>query len=183
MDTSDLIIDYRESDFADSIRALLPKGEYWQEVENQALTNLIEGMAQDFKTTHDEIELSLLTELKSELFGWKISDYQALLFEVAGEQSGTVYDDVETPNLIYVSLSSSSRASAREAWKAFEDKRLPHTDIQWLYNSETVLYVQALNYQVTRNIHQYEVCPTIEHFTGLANARHIRTTHTHEVTQ
>ncbi|MGR5209341.1 hypothetical protein ACPV4A_02235 [Vibrio rotiferianus] len=183
MDTSDLIIDYSASDFADSIRALLPKGEYWQEVENKELTNLIDGMAQDFKTTHDEVELSLLAELKDDLFGWKISDYQALLFEVAGKESGTVYDSVAKPNLIYVSLKSSSRSNAVSAWKAFEEKRLPHTDIQWLYSNESTLYVQATNYQVTRNIHQHQVCPTIEHFTGLANARHIRTTHIHEVTQ
>ncbi|MCW4444013.1 hypothetical protein OHV10_06945 [Vibrio splendidus] len=183
MDTSDLIVDYSESDFADSIRSLLPKGEYWQEAENQELTRLIEGMAQDFKVTHDEVELSLLAELKDDLFGWKISDYQALLFEVAGKQSGTVYDEVAEPNLIYVSLKPSSRSSAGDAWKAFEDKRLPHTDIQWLYNNETTLYVQAVNYQFTRNIHQYEICPTFEHFTEVANARHVRTIHTHEVTQ
>lgn len=183
MDTSDLIVDYSESDFADSIRSLLPKGEYWQETENQELTRLIEGMAQDFKVTHDEVELSLLAELKDDLFGWKISDYQALLFEVAGKQSGTVYDEVAEPNLIYVSLNSSSRSDAGEAWQAFEEKRLPHTDIQWLYNNETTLYVQAVNYQFTRNIHQYEICPTFKHFTEVANARHVRTTHTHEVTQ
>ena len=183
MDTSDLIVDYSESDFADSIRSLLPKGEYWQEAENQELTRLIEGMAQDFKVTHDEVELSLLAELKDDLFGWKISDYQALLFEVAGKQSGTVYDEVAEPNLIYVSLKPSSRSCAGDVWKAFEDKRLPHTDIKWLYNNETTLYVQAVNYQFTRNIHQYEICPTFEHFTEVANARHVRTIHTHEVTQ
>lgn len=183
MDTSDVIIDYSESDFADAIRALLPKGEYWQETENQKLTNLIEGMAKDFKVTHDEIELSLLAELKDDLFGWKINDYQALLFDIAGKGSGAVFDDINKPNLIYVSITPSSRNNANDAWQAFEKYRLPHTEIQWIYNNETTLFYQAVNYQIVKNIHQYEICPTIDYFNGYANARHIRTIHTHEVTQ
>ena len=181
MDTSDLVTDYSTSDFADAIRALLPKGDYWQETENKELKNVIEGMAQDFKTTHDEVALSLLSKLKGDLFGWKISDYQALLFDVAGAESGKVYDDVTEPNLIFVSLAS--RSNVAEAWQAFEEKRLPHTDIQWLYNNQATLYLQAANYQITRNTHQHQICPTAELDTELANARHIRTTHTHEVTQ
>lgn len=182
MDTSELIIDYTESDFSGAIRSLLPKGQYWQEADNLELTQLIQAMAIDFKATHDDIELSLLTELKESLFGWKISDYQALLFDVSGTESGTVYDDVATPNLIYVSLNSSARKTAGEAWKAFEEKRLPHTDIKWLYINETTLFQQVANYQYSQNFHEYEVCQTLETYSEFANARHILNVTAHEVT-
>ena len=129
MDTADLIIDYSEGDFAEAIRLLLPKGEYWQEAENQALTNTIEGMAADFKATHDDIELSLLTDLKNSLFGWKIKDYQVLLNEIGS--IGTVYDDSKEPNLIKIDLLSYDND---KAFVVFEEKRLPHTDFAWLYS-------------------------------------------------
>ncbi|ODS04301.1 hypothetical protein [Vibrio scophthalmi] len=128
MDTSDLIIEYSEGDFADAIRVLLPKGEYWQEADNPELTNTIEGMAADFKATHDEIELSLLTDFRERSFGWKLSDYQTLLNEIGSV--GTVYDDLNTPNLIKVDLFSYDND---KAYAAFEEKRLPHTDFAWIY--------------------------------------------------
>ncbi|WED29883.1 hypothetical protein L3V77_20980 [Vibrio sp. DW001] len=157
MDTTDVIIDYSAADFADAIRLLLPRGDYWQEADNQALTNTIEGMAIDFKATHDDIELSLLTNFEARLFGWKISDYQALLFSKAGKESGQVYDSAHTPNLIYVSLKDGARNNARQAWTAFEQKRLPHTEITWIYNSEMAHYHQIANARHIRNLHQYEV--------------------------
>lgn len=79
MDTSDLIIEYSGGDFADAYRGLLPQGEYWQDTENAELTNTINGIAKDFKKTHDDIELSLLTEFEEQGFGWKIRDYQSYL--------------------------------------------------------------------------------------------------------
>jgi len=159
VDTADLIIDYSAADFADAIRLLLPKGDYWQEADNQALTNTIEGMAIDFKITHDDIELSLLTDFEGNLFGWKISDYQALLFSKAGKDSGQVYDKRETPNLIYVSLNDDARNNALQAWSAFEQKRLPHTEITWIYNSKIDYHHQIANGRHIRNLHQYEVTP------------------------
>ncbi|MBA5760852.1 hypothetical protein H2O73_00740 [Vibrio sp. 404] len=128
MDTSDLIIEYSEGDFADAIRVLLPKGEYWQEVDNPELTNTIKGMAVDFKVTHDEIELSLLTEFREQSFGWQLSDYQALLNEIGSV--GKVYDDVTAPNLIKVDLFSYDND---KAYAVFEEKRLPHTEFAWIY--------------------------------------------------
>lgn len=128
MDTSQLIIEYSEGDFADAIRVLLPQGEYWQEADNPELTNTIEGMAADFKITHDEIELSLLTELRELSFGWKLSDYQTLLNEIGSV--GTVYDDVNNPNLIKVDLFSYDND---KAYAVFEEKRLPHTECAWIY--------------------------------------------------
>ncbi|MCG6357669.1 hypothetical protein K6U58_03555 [Vibrio fluvialis] len=131
MDTSSVIIDYSAEDFAQAIRALLPKGQYWQEADNPELTSLIEAMATDFKATHDDIELSLLTDFKEALFGWKISDYQALLTESGGV--GRVYDDKATPNLIKIDLYSYDNNAA---FAAFEEKRLPHTEFHWLYPLE-----------------------------------------------
>ncbi|EKO3397746.1 hypothetical protein OI845_000594 [Vibrio fluvialis] len=131
MDTSSVIIDYSAEDFAQAIRALLPKGQYWQEADNPELTSLIEAMAIDFKATHDDIELSLLTDFKEALFGWKISDYQALLTENGGV--GRVYDDKATPNLIEIDLYSYDNNAA---FAAFEEKRLPHTEFHWLYPLE-----------------------------------------------
>ncbi len=157
MDTSDLIIQYSAGDFADAIRGLLPEGEYWQDLENEELTNVINGMAQDFKQTHDDIELSLLTEFEEQLFGWKISDYQGLLNSTAGDQSGLVFDDVSNPNLIYGSLFGSFRHHSIEAWKAFEKYRLPHSEIAWIYHSDFSVHHQMANYRHIRNLHKYEV--------------------------
>ncbi len=157
MDTSSVIVEYSADDFADATRALLPKGAYWQETENAELTNVIEALGVDFKATHDDIELSLLTEFEEGLFGWKLQDYQGLLAATAGENSGEVYDDSATPNLIYVSLSDDYRGSCKQAWEAFEEKRLPHTEITWIYNSVLNVHHQLANYRHIRNLHTYEV--------------------------
>ncbi|WP_076589686.1 hypothetical protein [Vibrio ostreicida] len=157
MDTSDLIIEYSEGDFADAYRELLPKGEYWQDTENAELANTINGIAKDFKKTHDDIELSLLTEFEEKGFGWKISDYQGLLNTVASPQSGRVFDEVTTPNLIYASLYDSFRQFSLKTWQAFEKYRLPHTEIAWIYHSSLDVNHQISNSRHIRNLHKYEV--------------------------
>ncbi|WP_295898971.1 hypothetical protein [uncultured Vibrio sp.] len=128
MDTADLIIQFSAGDFADATRSLLTKGEYWQDIENEDLANVINGMAKDFKQTHDDIELSLLTELVEQQFGWKIRDYQSLLTTMGS--NGVVYDDISNPNLIKIDLFSYDNDAA---FKALEAKRLPHTEFHWLY--------------------------------------------------
>ncbi|ODS09761.1 hypothetical protein [Vibrio scophthalmi] len=128
MDTTELIVEYSAGDFAQSIRQLLPKGKYWQESENRELTNLIDGIATDFKQTHDDIELSLLGQKDEELFGWKLVNYQRLLNEIGS--IGTVYDDINNPNLIKIDLFSYDND---KAYAAFEEKRLPHTEFAWVY--------------------------------------------------
>ncbi|OCH17002.1 hypothetical protein [Aliivibrio logei] len=152
MDTTGLIIEYSNEDFAHAVRQLLPKGNYWQDSDNVDLSNLIAGMGADFKVTHDEVQLALLTEFKGNLFGWRLSDYQALLIQDGAK--GTVYDDINQPNLIFVSLEPNLRSE--KAWHDFEEVRLPHTRIQWVYNASTTVHMQ------------------------LGNARYIRHTHTHE---
>lgn len=152
MDTTGLIIEYNNEDFTHAVRQLLPKGKYWQDSANVDLSNLIAGMGADFKVTHDEVQLALLTEFKGNLFGWRLSDYQALLIQDGAK--GTVYDDINQPNLIFVSLEPNLRSE--KAWHDFEKVRLPHTRIQWVYNASTTVHMQ------------------------LGNARYIRHTHTHE---
>lgn len=157
MDTSELIVEYRVGDFAQSIRQLLPKGKYWQESENRELANLIDGVATDFKQTHDDIELSLLNPPNETLFGWKIIDYQNLLNNVAGKGSGFVFDEVQQPNLIYVIIEDGFRGLCIQAWQAFEKERLPHTEIAWIYHSNLDVHHQMANFRHIRNLHQYEV--------------------------
>ncbi|MFA0057928.1 hypothetical protein AB4407_07770 [Vibrio sp. 10N.261.46.E11] len=128
MDTADLIINYSAGDFENAYRGLLPKGEYWQDTENVELANTIKGMAKDFKQTHDDIELSLLTEFEEQQFGWKISDYQRLLMTMGSK--GVVFDEVANPNLIKINLFSYNNDAA---FKALEEKRLPHTEFHWIY--------------------------------------------------
>ncbi|OCH43728.1 hypothetical protein [Aliivibrio fischeri] len=153
MDTSDLIVDHSEADFADAIRALLPQGDYWLEADNTELTNTILGMAADFKVTNDEVQLALLTDFNESLFGWKLSDYQALLISSGGQ--GVVSDTRTEPNLIYVSLASNERCE--KAWFEFEKVRLPHTEIQWIYNSTINVHTQVANARHTRTLYQHEV--------------------------
>ena len=129
MDTSKLTIEYKEEDFAHAYRELLPKGEYWQDKNNTELTNTINGIAKDFKKTHDDIELSLLGQFKQQEFGWKISDYQSLLNSM--NSKGTVKDEKNRPNLILIELDSYDN---ERAIQAFEQVRLPHTELNWLYD-------------------------------------------------
>lgn len=153
MDTSDLITEYSEQDFALAVRQLLPAGQYWQDVDNLELSNLIAGMGAEFKIVHDEVQLALLDELKGQLFGWRISDYQALLIEC--DALGAVYDNLASPNLIFVSLAPNERSE--KAWLEFEKVRLPHTSIEWLYNATINVQTQIANARHIRNVHKYEV--------------------------
>ena len=153
MDTGDLIVDYSEGNFAYAIRALLPEGEYWQDADNAELTNVILGMAIDFKVTSDEIQLALLSDFSERLFGWKLSDYQALFISSGGK--GEVTDERAKPNLIYVSLATNERCE--NAWFEFEKVRLPHTEIEWIYNTAIDVQTQIANARHIRNVNQYEV--------------------------
>lgn len=157
MDTTKLITQYSCNDFAQSIRQLLPQGNYWQEAENLDLSNLIDGMAIDFKATHDDIELSLLGSAEHQLFGWRLSDYQNLLDSITRKDGGKVSDNPSTPNLIYAALNDKARVYSQKAWQEFEKKRLPHTDIEWRFHSRVNYYHQLANYRHIRNLHSYEV--------------------------
>lgn len=149
MDIRELVVDYSASDFADAVRQLLPKGQYWQEKENEELNTLIAGIGEEFLHVHDEVQLNLLTEIRTVLFGWRINDYQALLYTYV---DGLVYDDITTPNMIYVSLENNIRSE--QAWREFEEKRLPHTEIHWCYTAATTLHIQAASARHIFNLHK-----------------------------
>ena len=153
MDSSELIIHYTASDFAQALRALLPKGKYWQDPENVDLRQLIEGMGEDFKITHDEIQLSFLNDMNDGLFGWRISDYQTLLDTYS---AGRVYDNISTPNLISVELSIREQ-SAYDAWLNFERKRLPHTDINWILNTRSQLIANFATFRYIKKYTRYDL--------------------------
>ncbi|CAH7324327.1 conserved hypothetical protein [Vibrio chagasii] len=157
MDTSHLIIEYRAGDFSEVFRQLLPKGDYWQDTESEVLAQVIGGLAKDFKQTHDDIELSLLSDLDKQPFGWKISDYQDLLNTIVGQGRGRVFDDASQPNLICGWLDDLNRNMGEKAWQAFESHRLPHTEIAWIYRSMLEVQHQMANYRHIRNVHEYEV--------------------------
>lgn len=157
MDTAKLITQYSSGDFALSIRQLLPQGSYWQEVDNPELSSVIDAMAIDFKATHDDIEISLLGSADYQLFGWRLPDYQGLLDGIVGPNGGCVSDKPSTPNLICASLNDEVRAYSAKAWEEFETKRLPHTDIEWRFNSRVNYYHQLASYRHIRNQHSYEV--------------------------
>ncbi|MEC4728167.1 hypothetical protein HWQ46_21760 [Shewanella sp. D64] len=131
MDTSDLIIDRNDDDFANAVRQLLPKGQYWQDSTNTELNNLIAGMGADFKVTHDEVQLALLAEVDNELFGWRLADYQHLMTETGAR--GNVVDDPAFPNLITVNVDASWPYD--KVMPAFIEVRLPHTDFHWILDA------------------------------------------------
>ena len=130
MDTADLIIERSDEDFAHALRQLLPQGQYWQDPTNSELNNLIAGMGADFKVTHDEVQLALLTEFDTELFGWRLKDYQRLMAEHG--VNGLVSDSSDTPNLITVMVDASKDYNPMV--NAFNQERLPHTEFQWLFD-------------------------------------------------
>ncbi|MBE8578676.1 hypothetical protein [Vibrio sp. OPT18] len=130
MDIADFLTSYSEEGFTQALRQLLPKGAYWQEAENIELERLLQGMAADFKATHDDLHLGILIAEPEPLFGWKLSDYRRLMKE--HDITGEVFDDKERPNLILVALDASQ--PYQKMLKAFEEIRLPHTSLFWLFD-------------------------------------------------
>lgn len=130
---------YTVEDFRNSVKQLLPPGQYWQpETETDDLKNLIDSIAEELHTTHEETKLSVLFTVDNSLFGWKISDYQSLLN--TNGINALVWDDVVTPNVIYIKLLTTY--NLLETFNQIEGYRLPHTIINWGF--EVVLGMQAI---------------------------------------
>ncbi len=147
------VTQYSEADFLQVLRSLLPKGKYWQAMDNQELTQVLEALAAEFKRVHDDVQLALLTENKNELFGWKLSDYHRLLVELGVD--GEVTDRIETPNIIYVSLGANERSE--QALDEVEAVRLPHTLIYWSFCTQAELIANVATARHVRNYHRHEV--------------------------
>ena len=182
MDTSDLIVEYSDDDFALVIRHLLPKGKYWQDPDNTELTHLIAGMGAEFKVTHDEVQLALLTDLSGNLFGWRLADYRQLMADHG--IAGKVYDEQSTPNLISIYVDASQSYQAMMA--AFNKTRLPHTKFHWILDATASvddLIVRLGGYQ--KNIYHTRIGPKPPQpiVNGLANtAPYITVFETYEIT-
>lgn len=182
MDTSDLITEYTATDFSLALRQLLPQGHYWQDVDNIELSALIAGIGADFKMTHDEIQLALLTELDSNLFGWRLADYQKLMAKYG--IVGKVNDSSSTPNIISIHLDPSQ--SYKKMMAGFDVVRLPHTQFHWILNAlESVddLVGKMGGYQ--KNIYHMRIGPKEAQsaINSIANAApYVMTFETYEIT-
>lgn len=130
---------YSTDDFKQALQKLLPPGEYWQnQTPDTDLDKLLTAIATEFKTTHDETKLSVLLTIDKSLFGWKLSDYQALLNEQGIES--TVTDNSATPNIIYIEVVNLE--DLFETFNMIESLRLPHTEIMWV--KKTYLGLKAI---------------------------------------
>ncbi|GIC79488.1 hypothetical protein [Moritella sp. F3] len=182
MDTSELIIEYSAADFTLALRQLLPQGHYWQDADNMELSALIAGMGADFKMTHDEIQLALLTENDSNLFGWRLADYQTLMADYA--IVGKVNDSSSTPNIISIYLDPSQ--PYKKMMAGFDAVRLPHTQFHWVLNAlESVddLVVRVGGYQ--KHIYHMRIGPKASQnvVNSFANtAPYVTTFETYEIT-
>ena len=140
---------YSKDDFKQAVSALLPAGEYWQYEKGDQLDGLLEGMATEFKTIHDETKINLLDQTNNNLSGWKLADYQTILDE--NEIAGTVYDDSSTPNLIYIDIDHSQAAG--NLMQELDEYRLPHTAFCFTYNYKCPLYVAVVHNNLQINHH------------------------------
>jgi len=128
---------YSADDFKQAAAALLPPGEYWQYEAGEPLDNLLCALGQEFKTTHDETQLSILYPIDNGGAGWKLADYQTILG--THKITGTVSDNSATPNLIYIEIAPEMVAG--ELMKTLENYRLPHTAFCWTLKQKQTLHI------------------------------------------
>lgn len=122
--------EYRVDDYRHALERLLPPGKYWQEIEKHSdLDKLLYAVAEEFKTTADDVKLNLLFQFDNTLQGWKLSDYQAILD--TNNIDGTVSDHPDTPNIIYLQLNSTQ--DLFPVFQHLEAYRLPHTQLNWKF--------------------------------------------------
>ncbi|BBN59305.1 hypothetical protein [Hydrogenovibrio marinus] len=97
--------EYTLQDYRNAVEKLFPPGKYWEQPEDDSdLDNLYWAIAQEWKTTADELKTNILFGANNTLFGWKISDYQRLLDENGID--GTVFDDKSMPSYIYFNINN-----------------------------------------------------------------------------
>jgi hypothetical protein len=128
---------YSKDNFKQAVSALLPAGQYWQYEQGDQLDDVLEGMAAEFKTIHDETKLNILYVPDNSNTGWKLSDYQTLLN--TSEVVGQVYDESETPNLIYIDFEAGFMVG--DLMKKLDSYRLPHTAFCCTYAHQRIVYV------------------------------------------
>ena len=139
--------DYSAGDFKQATAALLPPGEYWQYEKNDELDLLLSAVGEEFKKTHDEIQINILNQGNNIASGWKISDYQTLLN--SNYIVGTVYDNSATPNLIYIDMSANQTAGG--VIKSLDEYRLPHTAFCCTVKHQKTMVITLLRRSITIN--------------------------------
>jgi hypothetical protein len=128
---------YTKDDFKQAVSALLPAGQYWQYEQGDQLDAVLEALAAEFKTIHDETKIDPLYQQDNNVLGWKLADYQAILND--NEIVGTVFDDSSTPNLIYINFEAGQVAG--DFMKTLESYRLPHTAFCCTYAQQKTLSI------------------------------------------
>jgi len=129
---------FTEDDFRQALQQLLPPGEYWQQgSEPSTLSKTLSAIAKEMKTTHEEVKLSVLYQFDKDQTGWRIIDFQNILD--AFGKGGQVSDNPTTPNIIDVLMEQSN--GFLPVMLQLESHRLPHTNIQWRF--ETGLGLQG----------------------------------------
>jgi len=143
---------YTKDDFKQAVSALLPPGYYWQYEKGDQLDGVLEVLATEFKTISDETKIDPLYQQDNNVLGWKLVDYQTILND--NEITGSVFDDSNTPNLIYIDIAHSQAAGSQ--MKELDSYRLPHTAFCFTYNNQAPLHVAVahhslqLNHQIMR---------------------------------
>ena len=127
---------YEQTDFKRALSNLLPPGEYWKFEKGDELDKLLEAAATEFKTINDETKVSILYAENNTQTGWKIADYQTILNN--NNIDGIVFDDSETPNIIYFELQANQKAG--DLMKTLDAYKLPHTALGVNYNNEKAVY-------------------------------------------
>jgi len=140
MDVTQLDPPRTQADFANALQQLLPPGDYWHpQQESPELTQMLNGLGAELKTVHDETKLSFLFAIDNSLMGWKLADFQALLD--SGNLNSTVYDNAQTPNLIYIKFEQQDNAGA--LMQTLEEHRLPHTKLNWQAQNRAKLHTAS----------------------------------------
>jgi predicted P-loop ATPase/GTPase len=138
---------YKQSDFKQAASALLPPGEYWQVEEGSPLDLVLEALGTEFKTINDDTKVSILYQQDNGTVSWRLSDYQSIL--EASDIIGRVYDDKDTPNLIYVEMEDAQVAGS--LMKQLNEYRLPHTAFCSVHTYQQNLYIAVFRQSLTVN--------------------------------
>jgi len=140
---------YEQADFKHAVSNLLPPGEYWRYEKGDELDNVLEAAATEFKTINDETKISILYTPDNSQTGWRLADYQTILNN--NNIKGAVFDDSETPNVIYIELQANQKAG--DLMKTLNEYKLPHTALGVNYNNEKAVHVACTRQTLQINRH------------------------------
>lgn len=132
--------EYLVADYRHALERLLPPGKYWQEIEKDSdLDKLLYAVAEEFKTTTDDVKLNLLFQFYKKHQGWKLSDYNSLLNTLG--YKGIANDNPNEPNLINIIFYDGLPHG--DVSEELESYRLPHTAFQWNIENKHAAHLSA----------------------------------------